>query len=145
ADIGELARRALASEPSIRLRWGPNASWDPANVAVVINAGIEAIDACPFFVKDIDMDIDVEIRASVSVPTESPDVLRTHMHITGHAADVVEELGCAVTAALLWPFVGPILLKDEDEAKGIGVYLAGLAFGPLVTFIAIIWAIETKT
>jgi hypothetical protein len=57
---------------------------------------------------------------------------------------VGEEIACALTGALLWPFIGPFFLKDEDIGVGLGAYFAGLAGGPAVTFIGIIAAIETK-
>jgi hypothetical protein len=92
----------------------------------------------------MDMDVRVEIRSTFSVPT--PNTLRMHYHLTGSPSDVGEEIACALTGALLWPFIGPIMLEDEDF--GWAWYLAGLvanfAFGPGLTFIGIIAAIETK-
>lgn len=141
-DARRMAKDALESEPKVKLRSGPNASWDPGGPAIDIDAGVELVGACPFFVKDIDLDADVDIRASLSVPT--PNTLRRHVHLTGEPSDVGEEIACAITGALLWPFIGPLFLKDEEIGKGLAWYLGGLAGGPLLLFIGIIFAIETK-
>jgi len=142
ADSRAKARGALEGQAGLRLNSGPDVSWDPGGPAIDISAEVELIDACPFFVDDIDMDADVDIRASFSVPTAN--TLRSHFHISGEPSNVGEEIACALTGALLWPFIGPALLKDSDLDEGIGYYLAGLAIGPAVTFIGIIAAIETK-
>lgn len=57
---------------------------------------------------------------------------------------VGEEIACALTGALLWPFIGPVFLQDEDIGLGLGAYFGGLAGGPVAAFIGIIAAIETK-
>ena len=141
-DAQTRAKNALQNAPKVKLDSGPDVSWDPAGPAINIYAAVELVDACPFFIDDIDMDADVDISVGFSVPT--PNTLRTHFHLTGEPSDVGEELACAITGALLWPFIGPVMLKDEDIGEGLGAYLGGLAGGPLVTFIGILAAIETK-
>lgn len=141
-DAKAKAKSALEAAPKVKLDSGPDVSWDPGGPAINISAGVELVDACPFFVDDIDMDADVDIRVSFSVPT--PNTLRTHFHLHPEPSDVGEEIACALTGALLWPFIGPVFLKDEDIGEGLGAYFGGLAGGPLVTFIGIIAAIETK-
>jgi hypothetical protein len=141
-DAQAKATTALGAAPKVKLESGPNVSWDPSGPALDISAAVELVDACPFFVDDIDMDVDVDIRVGFSVPT--PNTLRTNYHLTGEPSDVGEEIACALTGALLWPFIGPLFLKDEDLGVGIGAYLGGLAVGPAFTFIGIIAAIETK-
>lgn len=141
-DARAKAKGALEAAPKVKLDSGPEVSWDPGGPAINISAGVELVDACPFFVDDIDMDADVDIRANFSVPT--PNTLRTHFHLTGEPSDVGEEIACALTGALLWPFIGPVFLEDEDIGEGLGAYFGGLAGGPGITFIGIIAAIETK-
>jgi hypothetical protein len=141
-DATAKAKKALQAAPNVKLHSGPTTSWDPGGVAIDIHADIEAVDACPFFVDDIDMDVDVDIRASFSVP--APNTYRSHFHLTGTPSDLGEEVACALTGALLWPFIGPFFLKDEDIGEGLGAYFAGLAAGPVITFFGIIAAIETK-
>jgi len=142
ADAHAKTKKALESDSKLKLDWGPNVSWDPSGPAIDIEAGVELVDACPFFVDDIDMDVDVDIRVQLSVPT--PNTVRTHYHLDGSPSDVGEEIACAITGALLWPFMGPLFLKDEDLGEGIGAYLGGLAAGPALTFVGLIAVIETK-
>lgn len=134
-------KSALQSSSDVKLVSGPTATWNPASVKLSISAEVELIDACPFFVDDIDMDADVTIDASFSVPTTN--TLRTHFHIEGDPSNGVEIFFCALTGALLWPFIGPLFLKKEDIGEGLGAYFGGLAGGPVVTFIALIAAIES--
>ncbi len=141
-DARSKVKGALEAAPKVKLRSGPVVSWNPGGPALHINAGMELMDACPFFVDNINMDVNVDIDAGLSVPT--PNTLRRHFHLNGEPSDIGEEIACALTSALLWPFVGPVLLKDEDTGKGLGAYLGGLAVGPLGIFIGIIAAIETK-
>lgn len=140
-DAKAKAKTAFESDPKVKLESGPEASWDPSGPAIDISADIELVDACSFFVDDIDMDADVDIRVTFSVP--KPNTLRTHFHLTADPSDVGEEIGCAITGALLWPFIGQLLLKNEEIGTGLGYYFAGLAGGPVATFIGIIAAIET--
>jgi hypothetical protein len=142
ADARAKAKTALESDPKVRLESGPDVSWDPGGPALNISAAVELVDACPFFVDNINMDADVDIRVSISV--NPPNTVRTHYHLEGEPSDVGEEIACALTGALLWPFIGPLFLKDEDLGTGIGAYLGGLAAGPVITFFGIIAAIETK-
>lgn len=137
------ARAALESESKIKLRSGPEARWEPGVPAIIVSAGVELLDACPFLVEDIDMDADVDILLSFSVPT--PDTLRRHYFIKGRPSDSFEVFACAITGALLWPFIAPVMLEDEDAGLGVGYYFAGLAAGPYITFLGIFAAIETKT
>jgi len=138
-DAKAKATKALGAASKVHLESGPYVSWDPSGPAIDISAGVELMGACPPF---IDIDADVDIRIAFSVPT--PNTLRTKYRLTGEPSDVGEEIACALTGALLWPFIGPLFLKDEDLGIGIGAYLGGLAAGPVVTFIGIIAAIETK-
>lgn len=143
ADARRQAHDALTGEPSIRLNSGPDVGWDPSGPALDIDAEVELVDACPFFIDDIDMDAHVDIRYSFSVPT--PNTMRTHFYLNGSPSNVVEEIACALTGALLWPFIGPLFLKGENLGVGIGAYFAGLVASPLARFIGLIAAIETKT
>lgn len=143
ADVREKVDASLKSAPKVKVNGGPNVGWDVGGAALVADAEVELVDACPFFVDDIDMDADVDIRVAFSAPQSN--VMRTHFNLTGEPSDVGEEILCALTGALLWPFLGPIFLKNESLGEGIGVYLAGLAAGPVINFIGIIAAIETKS
>jgi hypothetical protein len=118
-DARAMAKRALEGASDVKLDSGPDVTWDPAGPAINISAAVELVDACPFFIDDIDMDADVKIRARLSVPT--PNTLRRSLNITAEPSDVGEEIACALTGALLWPFIGPLFLKDEDIGDGIGI------------------------
>lgn len=142
-DAKAMAKDALQSSADVKLDSGPDVSWDPGGPAIDISASVELVDACPFFVDNIDMDADVSIRTSFSVST--PNTLRMHFHITTEPSNLSEEVACALTGALLWPFIGPLFLKDEEAGKGLGVYIGGLAGGPAAIFIGIIAAIESAS
>jgi len=142
ADAHAKAKNALESDSKIKLTSGPRVSWDPSGPALDIQADVELVDACPFFGDDMDMDVDVQIRVDVSVP--APNTVRMHYHLEGSPSNVVEEVACAVTGALLWPFIGPLFLKDEEIGEGLGYYFAGLAVHPVIRFFGLIGAIETK-
>ena len=131
----------LKNVSKFRLRRGPSVSWDPSGPAINVNLGGEAVDACPFFVDDIDMDVDVKIRAVLSVPPNTKK-LRTHYHFNPSASNIVEEVACAVTAALLWPFVG-LVMFDRGQID-LPKYLIGVFVHPLIRFVALVFAIETQ-
>jgi len=130
----------LESVSKFKLQRGPLVSWDPSGPALDINLGGEAVDACPFFVDDIDMDVDMGIRAVLSVPRTN--VLRTHYHFNPSASNVLEEAACAVTAALLWPFIG-LVMFDRDQID-LPKYMVGVLVHPLIRFVALLFAIETQ-
>jgi hypothetical protein len=141
-DARTKVKAALENEAKMVLNSGPEVNWDAGNVSINITAAVELLGACPFFVDDIDMNVDVDIKATISVP--QTNTLRRNFNIAGEPSNITEEIACSVTAALLWPFIGPVLLKDEDLDKGLGYYLAGLAIGPIFVFIGALVAIETK-
>lgn len=134
------AKDVFTKDAKIRLEGGPTVSWDAGGTSLELSAALELVDACPFFVDDIDMDVDVAIRATFSVPT--PTTLRTRFHISGEPSNEAEKFACSVTAALLWPFMGPVMLKDLDADEGLAFYLAGMAAGPLF-FLGILGFIES--
>lgn len=133
-------KTGLENVSKFRLKRGPSVSWDPSGPALNINLGGEAVDACPFFVDNIDMDVDAEIRTVLSVP--QANVLKTHYNFEVSASNVAEEVACAVTAALLWPFIG-LVMFDRDQID-FPKYFAGLFATPLLKFVALIFAIETQ-
>ncbi len=140
-DGARRAKQVLANSSKLKLESGPTVGWDAGAVALDISAALELVDACPFFIDNIDMDVDVAIRATFSAPT--PTTLRTRFHITGEPSNAAEEFACSVTGALLWPFMGLVMLKDLDFDEGLAFYLAGLAAGPLF-FFGILGYIESK-
>lgn len=98
-DAKAKAKSALEAASKVKLDSGPDARWDPGEPAIIISAAVELIDACPFFIDNIDMDADVNIRTSFSVPT--PNTLRTHFNLHGEPSDVGEEIACALTLSLI--------------------------------------------
>ncbi|MGW5455726.1 hypothetical protein [Nocardia sp. NPDC003979] len=136
--VREQVRIPLSASTDLNLVSGPVATWQPTQCAVRVHAELELFDACPFLVDDIDMDVDVDITASLHV---ADNRLTTRVNITGEPSDVGETILCAVTASLLWPFIGPLLLKDEELDDGLGYYFAGLATAPIVPAIGVLAAI----
>jgi hypothetical protein len=139
-DAEKLIKDPLTAMSNTRLNSGPEASWDPAGPAINVTADIVLVNGCP--VIDIDMDVQLSIRVSLSVTP--PNTLRRHVYLHGTKSDEFEVVACALTAALMWPFVGPLMLADEDLRTGVGEYLGGLAAGPLITYLGLVAAIETK-
>ncbi|MGB9927607.1 MAG: hypothetical protein ACPK85_04310 [Methanosarcina sp.] len=139
-EASQRIKDGLGNVSKFKLHRGPTVSWDPNGPALNINLGGEAVDACPFFVDDIDMDVDAEIRAILSVPRVN--ILRTHYHFDASASNAVEEVACAATAALLWPFIG-LVMFDRDQID-LPKYLVGVLVHPLLRFVALIFAIETQ-
>jgi hypothetical protein len=133
------ARKGLEGAPNMRVNSGPTVVWEPAAPALVVNADVELIDACKFFVDDIDMDAHVRVRSSFSVPT--PNVMRTHHELKGEPSDLAEEVACALTAALLWPFLGTAMLETAEV--DLDKYILLMILPPYVRFLAIMVAIET--
>jgi hypothetical protein len=136
------AATSLVAIDKIRVRSGPDVAWDPSGPAIRVTAAIEAIDACPFFVENIDLDVDLAIRTSFAVNTSG--TLTTRTTFGGTPSNFVEEVGCAVTAGLLWPFIVPLMLEHHGvSAKAaLPVYFAGLWVPFLVRAAAVIFAIE---
>lgn len=139
-EASQKIKEGLRNVSKFKLHRGPSVTWDPNSPALNISLGGEAVDACPFFVDDIDMDVDAEIRAVLSVPRTN--TLRTHYHFDASASNAVEEVACAVTAALLWPFIG-LVMFDRDQID-LPKYLVGVLAHPLLRFVALIFAIETQ-
>jgi hypothetical protein len=137
----------LNSQARVVLRSGPAVGWEPSGPSLHATARIEILDACPFFVDVIDMDVDVDVRATVSVPADgSPrGTLRNTLTITGEPSDVAEVVGCAVTGSLVWPVTGFKLLDDEHSGVGLAGAIAMAALGPLGTLIGVIVSIENTT
>lgn len=128
----------LRTATRFRVRSQPTARYDPGLPGVVVEVRGEAVDACHFFVDPIDLDVRVTVPITFSVPAD--DLLRTRIALNAEPADALEVFACAVTAALLWPIVGAVLV-DEDTVD-LGQYILGLLGGPLGVFIAAVVAIE---
>ncbi|QBX35132.1 hypothetical protein E4191_10775 [Paracoccus liaowanqingii] len=146
--VQESTRRigdALSSQPKVRRRWGPNVTWRANAATLEARVGIEMVDACPFFVDDIDVDVEATIRASFSVDPAQPNVLQNDYRLHGGPSNHLETIACAVTAALLWPFMGPVILRDQPAGTGIAAYSVGLALGPIGTFSALLGIIYSQS
>lgn len=76
----------------------------------------------------------------MSVP--QANILKTHYNFEVSASNVGEEIASAVTAALLWPFIG-LVMFDKDQID-FPKYFIGLFATPLLRFVALIFAIETQ-
>jgi hypothetical protein len=144
SDVARRLSDSLSDRPEMRLTSVPAATWNAGTCGLDVTFTAELIDACPFFVDDIDMDVEATVAVRFSVPAETPDTLVTHYTIKGGPSNIVEEIGCAATAALLWPFVGAILLSKVDDTKvALGTYAAGLVLGPALTFFGLLFAMNT--
>jgi hypothetical protein len=131
---------AVAGSTKFKVRSGPSAAYDAGLPGIVVTLNGEAIDACLFPVDNINLDVRATARLALSVPPGATDVLRARVTLEFATTDKMEEVGCAATAALLWPFLG-VFLVGEGELNP-ALYLAGLAAGPAIVFVGVIAAIE---
>jgi hypothetical protein len=120
----------LNDKPNVRILSGPAATWDAGDTTLRIAADVKLIDACPNFVDDTDMDVRLDLGAHFSVPT--PDHLFTHYQLDAAKTDIGQVFGCALTGALLYPFIGTALFVKKKIS--FLEYLGGIAFGPYLTF-----------
>ena len=142
--ISQLLKDGLDSSTEVVIRSGPTATWDAGNSEVRAAAGLELLAACPFPVSDIDLDAELNVRVGLSVAPLPPNTLRRDIRIEGHASDIGEQILCALSNALLWPFVGPYLLRKESFNRGMAAYLAGLVAGAPLLMIGLVAAIRSK-
>ena len=117
----------LTGQAGTRKRWGPQAHWEPEGPRLVLQAGIEVLGACPFFIDDIDLDVDIEVASLFAL--KSPTQLALRFHVHGEAADTAEIIGCAVVPALFWPIAGPLILDKLKAESPVGAYFMGLLTG----------------
>ena len=131
---------AVGSIPKVKHRWGPNVSWIPSQATVKSRLGIEVVDACLFFVDNIDLNVDVEINTSFSV---SANALTTNFHIDFTKSNVLEVFACTIVPTLIWPITMAMLYLDKPQA--IPATLPGLILAPaLTTFVSLLYRIETQ-
>ena len=144
ATVAKLLKDAFDSTTTLVVRFGPTVRWDPGSSEISATAGVEMLAACPFPVSDIDLDADLSVRVRHSIAPSPPDTLHRDIWFEGHASDIGEQILCALSNALLWPFIGPYLLRKESFNEGIAAYLAGLVAGPPLLLIGIIAAIKSR-
>lgn len=122
-------KQALDDMANMRTLVEPVATWEPAEATLRVTAAVRLIGACPGIGADIDMDVRLDLGARFSVPV--PNHLLVHYRLDSGMIDADQVFGCALTAALLYPFAGAALL----EAKKIDLkdFLGGIAFGPYFT------------
>ena len=83
--------------------------------------------ACPFFIDDIDLDVDLAVTMGFAIA--SPTRLAIRFHTAARASDIGEIIGCAVVPTLFWPIAGPLVLDEIESDSGVGDYIAGLLLG----------------
>lgn len=142
--IAQLLKEGLSDSTELVIRSGPTATWDAGSSEIRATAGLELLAACPFPVSDIDLDAEVNVAIGLSIAPSPPNTLHRNIRIDGHATDIGEQILCAVSNALLWPFIGPYLLRKESFNVGMAAYLAGLVAGAPLMLIGIIAAIKSK-
>jgi hypothetical protein len=146
ATASKRVAEGLASQSGLRQKWGPEVSWEPDGPRLVVQAGVEILGACPFFIDDIDLDVDLEVKTEFAL--KSPTQLAVHFHIEGEASDTAEIIGCSVVPALLWPIAGPLILDELKSDSVVGDYFAGLLLGlPAIamTFAAAVGTMSAKS
>ena len=104
-------KAALAAKANLRIRSDPVGTWDAGEATLRVAADIRLLGACPGFVDDINMDVRIDLGTRFKVPT--PDHLVTHYQLDSGLTDSGQVFGCALTAALLYPFAGAALLEQK--------------------------------
>lgn len=95
----------------------------------------EVIDACNSFGHMVDVNVDVTVKTKTSLPAINQMVVESSIDWD---ADNWELLGCELSAALLWPSIGYMLMYEGKT--DLNKYLLGIELGPAVVFIAAIIA-----
>lgn len=99
----------------------------PAGPGVSLTFSGEAVDACVCFWDEIDLDVDVTVLITFSMP--APNSLKMTLAIDWDLNDF-ELVCCAFTAGIFWGFIGTNLLKEEKI--NWEEFLAGLVGLPVV-------------
>lgn len=96
---------------------------------VVARFSGEVIDACLCAWSEVDLDVDVEASVRFSLP--EPDVLEAQMQSDFDLSDL-EVACCAITSGFFWLAVGQAWMKSGDMSGGemAGGTVAQIAFGP---------------
>ncbi|AXF01713.1 hypothetical protein [Paraburkholderia hospita] len=123
----KLAGQLTKNTTSTKLKWGPEVVWDANAPTATATAGVEALAACPFFVDDIDLD--VEVIATVTFSLQSATEIVVGLHLMALPSNEVEVVGCLLVQALVWPILGPIILDKEKSDSIVGDYIAGMTIG----------------
>lgn len=127
---------ALPKVKGFRLKIPPHATWKGSGTPIIeVKFNGDAMGACDCFFDTIDVNIDVTVTITLS--TAYDDSKQTYCLVQ----DIIfsydpwkpAEACCAITSALLWPFIALPLWKQGWG--GIGTYLGGLAGGPIAGFL----------
>lgn len=138
--VVEKIGQSMGSSTRFNLESGPSGSWSWANGPYIdVSFNGEIIDACTCAFWEIDLNVDVSVGINLSVP--KVDILRMNAKIDWDV-DNTEVACCAITAGLFWPVVGAIMM--DKNIINWGLFLEGLALGPLAPFIGVILG-ATKT
>jgi|GEM_PF-1175122 len=127
AAVRDRLKNGLAGQADAKPKWGPEVTWEPAGPQLVARAGVEILGACPFFIDDIDLDVDLEVTMGFAIA--SPTRLAIRFHVAAEASDIAEIIGCAVLPTLFWPIAGQLIINELDSDSPIGDFLMGLVFG----------------
>ncbi len=127
AAVRDRLRNGLAGQVDAKPKWGPEVTWEPAVPQLIARAGVEILGACPFFIDDIDLDVDLEVTMGFAIA--SPTRLAIRFHVAAEASDYAEIIGCAVVPALFWPIFGGLVLNKLESNSAAGDFAAGLLLG----------------
>ena len=133
-------RDKLHDMSGVRVLADPSAAWEPAPAAMPwqdpegptlrVVSKIRKLAACPGFVDDIDLDVELTFRASFSL-IPATHAMRIHHQLSRRFTDQSQVNGCVITGAALYPLFGAALLHQKEI--GLSDYLGGLALGPILS------------
>jgi hypothetical protein len=127
AAVRDRLKNGLAGQADAKPKWGPDVTWEPAGPQLITRAGVEILGACPFFIDDIDLDVDLEVTMGFAIA--SPTRLALRFHVAAEASDIAEIIGCAVLPTLFWPIAGQLIINELGSDSPIGDFLMGLVLG----------------
>lgn len=127
AGVRDRLKNGLAGQADAKSKWGPEVTWEPAGPQLIARAGVEILGACPFFIDDIDLDVDLEVTMGFAIAPAARLAIR--FHVAAEASDIAEIIGCAVVPALFWPIAGGLVLNKLESNSAAGDFAAGLLLG----------------
>jgi hypothetical protein len=137
------AANEIAKQDDFSLDHGPEVEWRPDLPGFRTTFSGELVDACLCFGYPIDVNTDVAVESSLSLPVPGPTATVRVDSFTSHDETNGWETGCcAVTGALFWPIIGWVYLAEGKV--GWGGMLLGLFGGPIGALITLAYLFDPR-
>ena len=137
------AKPSLENVAGMRLLSGPTAHWDPPATSLRMTADVRLLGVCPNFVDDTNLDVRVDITSRWSLAEQVPETLVTEHHLDHATTNLDQVFACAVTGALLFPFVGTALFLTDPDFS-LSDFVGAIAFAPFLSVANLIGYINSQ-